>query len=434
MRSIQPIYDLNWIQNEKNKKKRKSRLMYLTMALFFFFYVPSFFYWMYAKEVSLAMIHTGILEDAIHTKGYFIRNERMIRSVSDGMFYPKAQDGHRIQENTTIAWILKPQRKDLVDSLDRQHGKWMAYVYERMSQDGMVLSPLKRIDDEMANRLESLVLDFQQNRLYRLGEFEKNFFMMKQKKWDVINESDFSSDEVLKELKSEVHALTREMERDSSIIKVPVSGLVSNMVVRGENLLTVDHIGELTGEDLIRLENQTPYMISAKEDVKAKDPIFKVIEGNEYYVVFSVPVAEKNFFMDNQRIQIRLDSMEVSLSGQVDHLKEEDPQVVLVVVKMDKGMQQTAGYQSLGIRIIKNTHKGFKIPIESLDSLDEKQNKARIMVLKGGVSRFIEVKVVGKNEDFAIVENINEGMGNKINVYDYYVTHPGRVKEGRFLR
>ena len=104
---------------------------------------------------------------------------------------------------------------------------------------------------------------------------------------------------------------------------------------------------------------------------------------------------------------------------------------VLLLLKSDRNVEVLLDQVAIKAKLIKATKSGLIVPKVALVYEDAKrESTAYVEVLKGGFVEKVSVRVVDSNEQYAIIEGLNE-KDNVISENAIVVLNPRQVKVGQ---
>ena len=105
----------------------------------------------------------------------------------------------------------------------------------------------------------------------------------------------------------------------------------------------------------------------------------------------------------------------------------------VVAVKVSSALQYLSSYRVCNVDLISNAHSGLKVPKKSLKDYDKESRIAKIGVIKSNKVEYKYVKVLGYNNEFAIIENNPLKWDQSVNLYDEFIIEPENVVEGQII-
>ncbi len=424
------LYSLN-TKKKENVTKKRGKFIVFVVILFVLIYIPSFVYWIAPSEVSLGVLDLGEIEDIIYAQGWMIRDEKVVYNDHKGIFSPDIGQGQRVQENVPVASILDASKKDLLDELDKTNKKLLERILELSILDEVTLPEFSRIENQVESKVKNLGLNLQEGFFSDIGEYKRELTMLMNKRFDAIYDYDDFDDDKFNNLRVIGKSTKNQISQNSKSVYAPRTGLISYVIDGAEDILAKEDIDELTREDLKQIKNKKPFISPTNVVIRRGEPLFKIVNDNAYYVLVIIERKDFGAFSQGDNIKMRINEVDLDVSGFVESIEAERSGDVLVRVKLDRFLPQTVGLRDVNISIVKNKHSGYKVRKDSLLDFDKAKSTAKLMVVLGGTTRIIDVNVLGSSEDFVVVGNLENSRG--LSIYGQYVLNPQSVREGRFI-
>ena len=419
-------------KRNKLRSSKKARIASSFIVIFAILYIPSLFYWLYAGSVVTDIVKYGNLEDSMNMEGYLVRNEYVLKSEQKGIFFSEVNEGERVQAFSKIVSILSDKNKDLMKELSLKEQKLIEYHRDLSKKSGVVSSEIQKIDDDISKKMEEIVLADNINDISRIVGLKSEIETLVKKKVQIIALLNIK-DENFNKIREERKLIKNNIDKSTAEISSPSSGMVSYMVDGLERTLTFDSIKRLKPQELKSLSNNAIFMVAEDSHIEAGKPFAKIITDNEYDIVFYTQIESAQSFQKGSEVKVRIIPINRTISGYVDFVSENQQGEVIVSVRVDRALAETSAFRKINISIIKTSYSGFKIPLKSLIEFNPQDKTAKLMLLKGGVARLVDILVDGYNQEFAIVENIGNALNNGVNLYDMYVVNGNNVQEGQFI-
>jgi putative membrane fusion protein len=414
------------------KSTQKAKIAIGLIIIFAVIYIPSLFYWLYSENVNTDLVKFGNLEDSINAEGYLFRKEYVLKSTQKGIFFSDVNEGERVQSFSRIVSILSDKNKELLLDLNQKDQKLIEYHRQISKKSGVVSYEVQKVDDYISKKMEEIVLADNSNNISRIVGLKAEIESLIKKKVQIISSLGLK-DDFFNKIKEERNMIKKNIDSNTSEISAPSSGMVSYMVDGLEDKLTFENMRNFKPWDLRNLTNNTIFLVPEDSNVEENKPIAKIITDNEYYISIILKSTVKDGLVIGKDVKVRIIPINRTITGKIDYISEENDGEVVMFIKVDRALAETSSFRKLNISIIKSAYSGFKIPIKSLIEFSTQSKKAKIMLIKGGVARLVEITVTGYDAEFAIVENDGNPLDRGINLYDMYVVDGMNVKEGQFI-
>ncbi len=418
---------------EKSATTRRIKLGSILTVLFLLLYIPSLIFWIYGKNVTTDIVRMGEIEDSINVDAVIVRNEVVMNSALGGKCIKEISEGEKVKANERIATVLNGSSEKLLEELKRLDLRIIDAQKKRNENLELFSDDLEKIDKEIEEKFKRVIAISNFNALSEIKEIKKEVDGLIEKK-AVIAGSLSSPDTHIKGLLSEKEMLQQRISSNTKDIRTTSSGVVSYVVDGYEEVLTPDKISDYTLQDIESIEARGIQKDIEELGVEANKPFAKIITGIEYYLVLSVDTTKANEFKVDAIIEIRLNEFDKIIKGDVFYRSDDLGGKSILAVRVSNALSETAALRTVNIDLIKSKYGGFKVPLKSLINIDYSKNSAELGLVKANRARFIKVKIIGKNEEFAIIENGDiKPEDYSVNLYSSYIVNPVNIEEGQTI-
>lgn len=418
----------------KNKDRFTGRLKLgsFLILLFLLLYIPSLIFWVYGKNISTDIIRIGELEDSLNVDAYIVRDERAINSPLDGISIRVINEGEKIKAGDTIATVLNKSSEKLLDDLKTLDLRIIKAQKEKSENDDFFSEDVRKLDKEIEEKLMLVIAQGNSNSLSKAKVIKSEIDGLIQKKASITG-SLSSSDAYIKSLKKEKSMLQGRVNENTKNIDSNSPGIISYIVDGYEELLNPEKIFDLTPKDLegikIRENNKDMDDLS----VEYNKPFVKVIKGIDYYTVFVMDKKRAGDFKVDDSLGIRINDIDKVVPGIVSYKSNEIEGKYVIAVKSDRALSETAALRKINIDLIKKYYDGLRVPVKSLINIDLESKKAQIALVRANRAKFVPVRIIGRNNEFAIIDNIDEYAESGISLYSSYIINPKNIEEGQII-
>lgn len=420
----------------KTKKKNSAKmyngkLIYIMMALFLAVYIPSIYNMICGKSINTGYISIGDIEESINTKGYIIRDETLIIAPYTGKYLKDVDEGEKIQANQRIAKVLKDGDEDILKSIKKIEFDILEAKRDKVNSKDFFDTDIMKIDKEIEKKINVLVEETNESNYANYNKIKNEIDNLMNKKNEIIGK-DATIDTYIENKMIEKEHLENKIKTNEREVYSKKAGTISFCVDGYENILNSNSISKL---DCKFFEKNSFKNINRDIDsliIRANTPFVKVINGIDAYVVAVLDKDSAEKFNKNSRIQVRLNDINRIVDGQIVQ-KKDGGKNVLIVVKINKALQYLTAYRICDIDLISNSYSGFKVLRKSLKDYDEYSKFAQIGIVKSNKVVYKDVKVLGYNKEFAIIENNPLELEQSIKLFDEFILDPKNVMEGQII-
>lgn len=433
-------------RNKKRKKRRRRRrLLSLLGYILLLIYIPAIWKWLFSTSHEIGVIRTATIEVKAPIEGVLIREEKYLKSPDTGIIIPIIQNGERVAKNNEVASFIQSNMKDVVES------------YRQMETDILrrVVSYFDGTADSKNRVWESAI----ESQIGRLTDLSNNGSIDEAEdirtRVDRVLEArartmveNIDGDNKLKDEKQELERLRSNVEKSIKRLPAPESGIVSYRCDGFEESLTYENINDISTEDIIKIVEEdehsekslTPSEISAKQN----EPYAKLIYNGVAWIAFLVPekqgeeisLLHQKARLDNTEItyELALKGIDERIPIVLEQVEEKKDNVYKIIARMDKMIEKTMDFRGINGNLIKKSVTGIKVPIKSLFNINSVDDTADICVIEMDKAKFVRVQVVARQDNYAIIENIDTtNTQNIINIFDAYLINPKNIVEGQVI-
>ncbi len=415
---------------EKDKKPGKKVGSILAIA-FLILYLPSLFHWIYGDSIETDVLRFGTIEDIINTDAVIIRDETVLKSPFSGKCITEIGEGEKVASNSVVASILKDSSLALVDELEKKDLEILNARKEKNKNKEVFSEDIYKIENEIKYKVEQAVKV--RNNLVYTKQVREEIDGLIQKKASIFGKNS-SSDSYIDNLVRERDLIQQKISSNTKNLYSTGSGIVSYNLDGYEDILKISGIRNLSVKDIEEIKIDNGGSSNRILDIQIDKPFAKIIKDFEANLVF---VLEEGMYerykVDDFIQEIRISQLGKTINGTVDYKSNTEDGKFITAIKVDKGISETSGLRKINVDIIKNSYNGLKVPLKSLMEIDETEMKAKIVLSKGNYASIREVKIKGRDDEFAIIESLAQPGISGVSLYDTYVLNPLNIKEGQVI-
>ncbi len=370
-------------------------------------------------------------KEKISLEGILIKNEKLYFSQTRGEVYGIIDEGKRVPVGSEVAQVISLKdmtfykvELDNIENLLSQMGL-------NDSQDSEKTSASKIIIDNLISQIQ---VDIQNKDYDDLRSLKEKLLLNSPKYGEKSLEGQIGevSLEDLKERKDEIlKIISNYNERVFS----KHSGLVSYKIDGFESLLSPSD-----------LESLSDYIFDSdfktnKEGTNTSIPIFKLVDGHEYYIAIKTPLLNTPSLSEKEYLEIEIPGIEDTKNTLRLKIVKRDKRgsEEVLILKSNELLEKLYDKRLIDIDVVTFKEDSFKIPITSLIKKD-KQDGVFIKSFYGVVV-FRPIIINAKDSDYLYVnkgdrDNKIEIKGKTyrtINEYSEVITRPNLVKEGQII-
>ena len=380
------------MEKKKNNNKKSIQLIVtLILAISLVIYSIYAIISLIAKPTNSFLVENGKIAFEESVQGYVIRDEEVVmgENYKNGISQIKAE-GEKVANGEAIYRYYTSGEEGLEKKISELDVK----IRETMEKENNIYTgDIKTLETQIHKKIYETV---ELNDLQKIKEYKNELNSSITKKAKIAGEQS-PSGSYLKQLIEERSEYENELNSGSEYITATKSGVVSYRIDGLEDVLTTSNLASLNKKMLEDLNLKTGEIVSSSDEAG------KVIDNFYCYIACFL---DKNSLQAvnaqvGTKIKIRLSNSQ-EIQTQIEYMVDEDDKTNLVVLKLDKGIEELINYRKISLDIIWWSESGLKIPNDSIKYDGDVPYVTRKRV---GYSDDIYVKVLKQNDQYTIIEN-----------------------------
>lgn len=424
-------------RDKRRKRKKWIRAAFISFILIYLIFrsVPA----LYASNLKTVLVEEGTIEDSVNFPGIVVRNERVYRADGDGEISFFKKEGERVKVGAKIAELsLKEEDSSLESELEEVNKK-----IESMEKVNKQKEMAKKDEIKSEKNAELVIAELQDNIINgnydETAQLKEELYCLLGKKNNAIGENTLAN-QSLDNLRKKKEELTKEIQNSTVNYFSQEAGIVSFKIDGFEEIYSGKNILNYTLEDIRDKEAETK-VSKNKSVVNVGDALFKIMDNYNWYLLVDVDdIKEIKSLKEGDMLSVCLDGRDEELKGRIIKIQPKNGQG-LVAIRLDTHFHDYYEKRNVDVKIIKSKNEGLKVPTKAICEKDG-LNGVYIKDISG-IIRFRPVKILGQNEEYAIVSKGNnnnlidiEGSDKKIKtikVFDEILLTGGKAKEGQII-
>ncbi len=376
------------------KSKNKNNVKYivlLILALLLLIYIVYAIINLILKPTDTFLVENGKISFEESVQGYIIRDEIVVKgeNYKNGISQIKSE-GEKVSNGEAIFRYYTSGEEGLLQKI----GNLDVKIREAMEKENNIYNgDIKTLENQIHKKIYEIseINDLQQIREYKT---ELNNLITKKAK---IAGEKSPSGSYLKQLIEERSNYENQLNSGSEYITAPRSGVVSYRVDGLEQVLTPSNLASLSKSMLKDLKLKTGEIVATNEESG------KIIDN--FYCEVACILKNENLEATNIKVgsnlKLRL-SNATELTAKVEYIVAEDEGESIVVLKIDKCVEDLINYRKISFDIIWWSESGLKVPNSAIRY---EEDMAYIVRKRVGYTDNIYVKVLKQNDNYSIIEN-----------------------------
>ena len=380
------------LEEQKNYPKKKTinkKALIFAVLLIIAIYFIYVIYLLVKQPTDIFTVEEGKLYLEETNVGYIIRDEVVVKgnNYKNGMEQIKSEGEKAAKQENIFRYYSKNE-----ENLKKQIAELDVKIQETMkNQADLYPTDVKLIEDQIDEQVEKLSSTTD---ISKITEYEKQINNLINKKAKMVGEKS-SSGSYLKQLNTQRVKLEKELNEGTETIKAPRSGIVSYKVDGLEETLTPNNFSALSKQYLESLNLKTGKLIATSDECG------KIINNFEAYIATISNSTQAKEAKIGNKLKVRL-SNNVEIGAEVAYTSQENEEETLLVLKIDKEIEELSNYRKISFDLIWWSYSGLKVPNQSIV---EKDGLHYVVRNRAGYLSKILVQVEKQNDKYAIISN-----------------------------
>jgi len=227
----------------------------------------------------------------------------------------------------------------------------------------------------------------------------------------------------LKSLYEEKAQYENKMSKAKQDLFSPASGIYSTKIDGFEKLVTEKTAENMTPDDLEALFKTEV----SEEEIEKSRVVCKIIDSFEWSVSVIVTQEELSNISLGDTVYLRNHNSSEDAVATVTYISTPKNGKYVLTATSDMSCNWAMSERIIGIDLVKKKYSGLKVPIEAVRV---KNDATGVYTVVDGIVRFKKVKILYKNDKYALVEENNSATGGLL-LYDEVITSLAKgIKDG----
>lgn len=377
------------MNKKDNKILIKKIILYLILIIVVLFTLYNI-YNLILKPANTFVVENGKLSEEETVNGYVIRDEDVIKgeNYKNGMQKIKLE-GEKVAKGDAILRYYVSGEDKIVRQIEDLDIK-ISEVLEQ-EQSSIFKADIKTIENSLQDKIISI---YKLNDMQKIKEYKQDINNYINKKAKIAGENS-PQGSYLRELIGQRSNLENELNKGSEYLKASKAGIVSYRLDGLEEKLTINNFEILNKQFLNELNLKTGQVVSTSEEGG------KIVNNYECFIAFVLNVKDRDVKIGDT-IKIRL-SNNKEINGNISYIYEENDKEKLIVLKIDKCVEDLISYRKISFDVIWWSENGLKVANEAIK---EDTNGLKYVIRKrNGYTDKIYIKVLKQNDNYSIITN-----------------------------
>ena len=334
-------------------------------------------------------------------EGLVIRQEKAYTAPEFGKVEFFVSKGQLVNKDELLAVVYKDGYDDkLMDSLYNTKQKIWDYQNKNLVQEIMD-SDFDKIEEDIDSIVYTMQYSIQKDEFHHMEKYENQLRGLLDRKKEILDKKE-SASKYLEQLYRQEEDIENKLKEWKVEITAPESGIISFELDGLENIITPKDIDYFTAEQYLTFIDYEPLELD-KENTHVDVPLYKIVVPDKWYIVSLIP--HKNIFYEQgDTLSLKIPGLSEEIISatvyKVDFLKDS----TLVILEMIENIESVIEARNIHIEIGISA-EGLMVPTEAITNKD---NRTGVRVERNGDINFVEVKVKAVDDEWAIIEKIND--------------------------
>lgn len=357
------------------------------------------------KKLATTRPKMTTYKNVIRGQGYTILNQSQFYAKNDGIVVYGAREGERVPVDYEIATVnfqddFSSQKDDLIRiqaAIDYKSNK-RSSEKDNYQETPEIRKTIEKIQSSIKdNDFQAMISDI--NNLDLITPHNVN-----------ISELSELLNEPLESLEEKKEDLSRALSQTRSRYVSTFPGVISYIFPAGKSLNYDGSFDKFTLSYLDQLHFSPIQQSGVK--VKKDKPIFRIIDNLQWYIAVSVHNNSKLKDLEiGQEVSLVLNKKE-AIKGVIREIKEGQAKEGVIIIAMEEGFEQNYTKAKQNAEIILKQEDAYTIPAKAI--VEQKKKTGVYVQDIHNLVRFVPVKIIAQNEDWAYVKKGD--MKNKITI------------------
>lgn len=414
----------------KTYKRKNFKTGSLLVILFLGIYIPSLVHWLSGNTTETEILRMGSIEDAITLEGYIIRDEEVLKTPFEGKCITTVSEGAKIPAGFKVATVLNSSSETLLEDMKALDIQIVKAHKEKLQNQDIFSEDINKIENEISRKVRLIQDENNKNSLVNIKQLRADIDGLISKEASIFGKTS-GADAYVTSLELEKQKLQQQINANTRDIYSPFPGTVSYMLDGNEEVLKPEGISSLTPKFLENLKLGQMENTEIRNNVQAGKPVAKIIKDIYSNFVFVLEPEQAVLFKVDDSVKVRVREIDKLVDGVVDYKSAEEDGKYIISIKVDRGTGEMSSLRKLYADIVRRSYQGLKVPLKSLRDISEDGTRAKIVLVVANAAKIMDVKIKGKDTEFAIIENIEEKANEGISLYSAYAVNPANIQEGQ---
>ena len=392
------------VYKKKTRKKGHRAFMGIMFTILFVYLLGYFIVFLTRPHISVESVSYGTIDVPQVFNGIVIRDEKIFESPIDGQPVYAYSENEKVKINSSVCVIKKDDTADVIEQKIEEIDKDILENQMQRSDLSIFKEDINRIDSTIKDTMNLYAYKFSDGSMaevYSLRNRVDTQINMRNNIWLTENNTSVS------ELNDQKASYESQLAESMANVKTDVSGVVNYSFDGMENTLSYDEPANVTEEQTKMYIDVN--QISKSQNVKAGDPLFKIVESNIWYLTAYVPSeAASGWKAGNRKVMITtIGEEEVKINVVIDTVEQIEDKAK-VVFRSNESLEKIINVRNLDFKIEDEIYEGLKVPNNAIvektllkipaECIRESNGEKGVLKVSGEETKFISL-IIAKEEE-----------------------------------
>ncbi len=351
---------------KSDKKKRRTHAGTIVFTVIFLTVITymcrAVFALLNKTEVPGITVSYGSVDLPEITDAIIIREERVYKSPKPGVISFQYANYDRVKKGSLVCSVADQQAvAQLTEDITDYNSRIMQMQSMRMNISGFA-GDVENRNKYIKTSVEKGIPEFINGKMGKLQEFADNITQNIDMRNQMLLTDEKGS---VKELITAKNDAATRLQSNMTNISTEDSGILCYVVDGMEEILNFENKDNLTEEHIRMTVDYS--MLEKNHEVAENDPIFKIVESNEWYLAALVPPEALLTFKEGsfKTIYVKKEADFVPMEVQVHKTSERDNKG-FILFKATHSMIDYLDCRNVKLKLSDTSQQGFKVPVTAI--------------------------------------------------------------------
>ena len=340
--------------------------------------------------------------------GIVIRDEEVYTAPDYGKVDFFVSKGQMVDKDTLLAVLYKDNyNQELVEQLYKTKQRIWDYQNRNMVQE-MMDSDYETIQENIVEVMRNMQYSIHAYAAQDMENYENQLRLLLHRKKEIFHRMDSTSN-YLEQLYQEEGEIESKLDEWKVEIVAPKSGIISFEIDGLEKILTPNDIDYLTRDQYLSFsEHEAP--VSHDENSEIGLPLYRLVESDKWYLVSLIP-HKKVYYEQGDRLNLKLLGLSENPISSTVYRVDFSEDSTLVILEITDGIETVIESRKIYVEI-ETRAQGLMVP---RGAIINQKDSIGVKVIANGDIQFVRVKVKAMDDDWAIIDKINDMDNLEVN-------------------